>query len=388
MSRPGPATPQHRSSTPAPGAIPPRPASARISPAPMNPSCSTNSPGAYAETRARRRAWSSSARVQRIVIRRTMPAAARKAGDGASVLMGMNVPHPSPARWGRRLRPARSGRAPALVAQALLFGVIAASLAIGGDGLSTAGWAVGITCEVIMSAALARGLSRCDADRLGPADWVTLARGTLAIGVAALAFDAPVPVTVLVSLAALALALDAVDGWVARRTWATAGLGARFDGEVDAFLILVLSVYVSRSAGAWVLAIGAARYAFLVAGLLLPWMREPLPPRYWRKVVAATQGIVLTVAAAAVLPTAVSRAALVVALALLAESFGRDVWWLRRHRQGHAAAAPAAALTVFALLLVWLALVSPDKPILFTPGAFARLPLELVIVVALGVLLP
>ena len=112
-------------------------------------------------------------------------------------------------------------------------------------------------------------------------------------------------------------------------------LGAQFDGEVDAFLILVLSVYVARSAGAWVLAIGAARYAFLAAGWPLPWMREPLPPRYWRKVVAATQGIVLTVAAADVLPAAVTVVALVAALALLAESFGRDVWWLwsNRHRR-------------------------------------------------------
>jgi phosphatidylglycerophosphate synthase len=118
-------------------------------------------------------------------------------------------------------------------------------------------------------------------------------------------------------------------------------LGEHFDAEVDAFLILVLSVYVARPAGAWVVAIGAARYAFLAAGWLLPWMREPLPPRYWRKVVAATQGIVLTIAAADVLPPALTQAILVAALALLAESFGRDVWWLWRTR--HATDARAAA---------------------------------------------
>src|SRR5204863_9226226 len=144
--------------------------------------------------------------------------------------------------------------------------------------------------------------------------------------------------------------LDAVDGWVARRT-RTTEFGAHFDAETDAFLILVLSVYVSRSAGAWVLAIGAARYAFLAAQGPLPWMRAPLPPRYWRKVVAAVQGIVLTVAAAEVLPPALMNAALVVALALLAESFGRDVWWLRRHRD-RPAAVPAVALTLLALVLV------------------------------------
>ena len=87
-------------------------------------------------------------------------------------------------------------------------------------------------------------------------------------------------------------------------------------------------MYVARSIGVWVLAIGAARYAFLAAGWVLPWLREPLPPRYWRKVVAATQGVVLAIAAADVLPPALSQAALVAALVLLAESFGRDVWWL------------------------------------------------------------
>ena len=57
-----------------------------------------------------------------------------------------------------------------------------------------------------------------------------------------------------------------------------------------------------------------------------PWLRMQVPPRYWRKVVAAVQGIVLTVAVSGVLPAAVTELALVVALALLAESFGRDVW--------------------------------------------------------------
>src|SRR4029077_4124693 len=124
-----------------------------------------------------------------------------------------------------------------------------------------------------------------------------------------------------------------VDGWVARRTRTTATLVAWFDGEIDAFLILVLSVYVARSAGVWVLAIGAARSAFLAAGWPLPWMRARLPPRYWRKVVTATQGIVLTAAAAAGLPLRVKRATLAGALLLLAESCGRDVWWLGPHRQ-------------------------------------------------------
>ena len=170
---------------------------------------------------------------------------------------------------------------------------------------------------------------------LGPASWVTLARATLAVGVAALVADSfahDTPVALLVTLASVALALDAVDGWVARRTGTASALGARFDGETDAFLIAALSVYVAPEYGAWVLAIGAARYVFGAGEWLVPWMRAPLPPRRWRKVVAATQGIVLTVAAAGILPRAVTQALLAVALALFMASMGECTWWLWRRR--------------------------------------------------------
>ncbi|HET6864971.1 MAG TPA: CDP-alcohol phosphatidyltransferase family protein, partial [Solirubrobacteraceae bacterium] len=308
------------------------------------------------------------------------------------------------------------GPATGLIAQVLLLTALAGAVGMSGGHLSHAGWIVGISCGVVMNAALARGLSHYRSDGLSPADWVTLARGTLVGGVAALVADSfvqPVQVKTLVSLAALALVLDAVDGWVARRT-RTAALGAQFDGEVDAFLILVLSVYVARSAGAWVLAIGLARYAFLVAGWLLPWMRASLPPRFWRKVVAAAQGIVLTVAAAEVLPPALATAALIGALILLAESFGHDVLWLQRHRPRVGALIPAGpgptpdpatgdtgepshgpvrrtitiVFTVLAALAVWAILVAPDQPGLFTPSHFARLPLEGLVLIALALLLP
>src|SRR4029077_17182382 len=104
----------------------------------------------------------------------------------------------------------------------------------------------------------------------------------------------------------------------------------------------VLSIEVAPSAGAWVLVIGLARYAFLAAGGGLPWMRGPLPRRDWRKTVAASQGVALVIAAAGVVPSGVSPTLLAVALAMLVESLGRDVWWLWRHR--HAAPASVAAV--------------------------------------------
>src|SRR4029077_8035546 len=122
-----------------------------------------------------------------------------------------------------------------------------------------------------------------------------------------------------VTLSSIALALDFVDGWIARRTATESALGAKLDGEVDAFLILVLSVEVAPTAGAWVLAIGLARYAFLAAGWVFPWMRAPLPRRDWRKTVTASQGLALVIAAAGGLPLEVSRILLAVALAMLAQ---------------------------------------------------------------------
>jgi phosphatidylglycerophosphate synthase len=123
----------------------------------------------------------------------------------------------------------------------------------------------------------------------------------------------------------VALVLDAVDGKVARRTGTVSPVGARFDMEVDAWLILVLSVYVAGIVGPWVLAIGAMRYAFVAASWVLPWLRGPVPPSYVAKAVAAVQGVVLVVAAAQLLPDPVTVALVATALALLAWSFGRTV---------------------------------------------------------------
>src|SRR5262245_21035938 len=282
----------------------------------------------------------------------------------------------------------------ALAAQLLLLVALDTTV-----GLAGAGWIVGLASGLILDAALARALWRNAAARLGPADCVTLFRATLAVGVAALTADSlgdHARVPTLVTLASVALALDLVDGWLARRTRTTSALGAWLDGEVDAFLILALSVEVAGSVGVWVIAMGAARYVFLAAGWPCPWMRMQLPRRDWRKVVTATAGITLTVAAAQILPSSLNRGMLLVALALLAESFGRDVWWLWRHR-GYApprvAAAPArgplaVALTLLALVVVWAALVAPSQPWLLAPGAFVRLPLEGIVVVALAVVLP
>jgi phosphatidylglycerophosphate synthase len=204
-----------------------------------------------------------------------------------------------------------------------------------GVGLGPVGWLAGTVCAVFTCAAVASALRRSRTRRLGPADRVTLARAVLVGGVAALVTDRlgkDVPVVVLVVLAAVALLLDAVDGQVARRTGTASPMGARFDMEVDAFLIWVLSVHVATSLGAWVLTIGAMRYVFVAAAWVMPWLRGALPPSFARKTVAALQGIVLVVAGAEVIPRPITIVSVGSALMVLVWSFGRDTVWLWRGR--------------------------------------------------------
>ena len=94
-----------------------------------------------------------------------------------------------------RVRTAQAGPVAGLMAQVLLLAALAGTV-----GLGVAGWIVGLICAVITNLALLRALVRYDCDRLGLADWVTLTRGSLAVGVAALvadSFDRPAQVTVL-----------------------------------------------------------------------------------------------------------------------------------------------------------------------------------------------
>jgi phosphatidylglycerophosphate synthase len=295
-----------------------------------------------------------------------------------------------PADLGKQLGPLVG-----LVGTVLMLAVLAGTVGIGG-----AGWLVGLASGLVLNLALAQALWRDPSAGLGWASWITLTRATLAVGVAALtaaSFELPAATTTLVTLASVALALDFVDGWIARRTATESALGAKLDGEVDAFLILVLSIEVAPTLGGWVLLIGLARYAFFAAGWALPWLRAPLPRREWRKTVTAAQGVALVIAASGVVPTTVCRILLVVALALLGESFGRDAWWLWRHR--HEAPPRAvesrewhpvvtAALTMLALVIVWVGLVAPIRPWQLTPGSFVRLPLEGLFLVILAVALP
>lgn len=171
--------------------------------------------------------------------------------------------------------------------------------------------------------------------RFGAGNQVTTVR---ALGVALIVgLVGEMPVPVLAASAAggsvVVTMLDGVDGWMARRHRVASDFGARFDMEVDALLILALSLLAwhFEKAGVWVIASGVMRYAFVAAGARWRWLAAPLPRSRRRQTICVLQVAALTIALVPLVPPPASAAVAAVALAALTWSFLVDVRWLRVH---------------------------------------------------------
>jgi phosphatidylglycerophosphate synthase len=173
--------------------------------------------------------------------------------------------------------------------------------------------------------------------RFGAANQITTVRAMLVALTAALfgepRFPALAAAAAMTSL--LAIALDGVDGWLARRQRIASDFGARFDLEIDALLILVLAILVSRfeKAGPWVIVSGLLRYIFAGAGRYWPWLAASLPPSRRRQAICVVQILALIFALLPVVEPPLSTMFAAVALASLAYSFLVDILWLWRRAQ-------------------------------------------------------
>ena len=170
----------------------------------------------------------------------------------------------------------------------------------------------------------------------GPANRTTLARGVAICLLAGLiGHDGPAEALAwpVAAAAAIALVLDGVDGWIARRRQCASPFGARFDMELDAVFLLVLSILALQAgkAGPWVLAIGLMRYLFVLAGLIWKPLTGDLPPSQRRRVVCGFQGAVLVAALMPVVPAWLSGGLIGFALIALSWSFWMDTSWLMRN---------------------------------------------------------
>jgi phosphatidylglycerophosphate synthase len=216
--------------------------------------------------------------------------------------------------------------------------------------------ASGRTGAVAMTAAVAiysliailvwRGQGR---ERFGLANTVTALRAGLIAVLPALILAPggldPVASWAVIGFGLAALALDGLDGRIARRRNEASAFGARFDMEIDAAYVLFLSGLVAAAgrAGWWILLAGLLRYLWVGATLVWPLLDRPVPPSLFRKSVCVIVLLLLLIALAPIIPSAWAALPCAFGLALLLASFGRDLVWLMRG-VGMAAAMPAHIL--------------------------------------------
>jgi phosphatidylglycerophosphate synthase len=168
------------------------------------------------------------------------------------------------------------------------------------------------------------------------ADQITGVRAVLVVLLVAMS-SRPVSTSVawnIVAIAIVAVVLDGVDGWVARRTGTSSAFGMRFDMETDAALILVLAILAWRhgKAGPWILGAGLLRYLFIAAGWLWPWMARPLTPTLRGRLICVVQITALIVALAPIIVPPASTVVAAVGLAALCYSFLIDTLRLAGQR--------------------------------------------------------
>ncbi len=195
----------------------------------------------------------------------------------------------------------------------------------------------GVTVGLVVPCVAAGSIVRRTPLVVTDADRITLFRAVLTgacatVVVLSLAEVVPLRSWALFGLALPAVFLDAVDGWVARRSKNSSPAGGRLDMETDAILLMILSVPLAVSVDPWVVVIGAMRYLFLAASWLRPALAKPLAFSQFRRVVAGAQGVVLAGAVMPAVPVPAAAVATGVALAFLTISFGRDVVTLERAR--------------------------------------------------------
>lgn len=175
--------------------------------------------------------------------------------------------------------------------------------------------------------------------RFGGANRVTLLRGSLAAllcGGLAVPLPEPTLIWTVAGLAALALALDGFDGWLARRLNLSSPYGARFDMETDTFLTFVLALLLWRwgEVGAWVLLLPLLRPVFVLAARFHPWLAAPLPFSQRRRLICVVQLVILAAGLTPPIQPPLTGFAVGAALVLLLFSFAVDTVWLFRHRTG------------------------------------------------------
>ena len=157
--------------------------------------------------------------------------------------------------------------------------------------------------------------------RFGGANAITVVRVGLVVVLSALREVGPFAAL----LVALFMALDGVDGWVARRAPSTASeFGARFDMETDALFVLAFGLKLAQDGrlGPWIIVPGLLRYAYAAVVSVSPRLGEAPRSSFGR----AVAGLMMTSLGVSAWPLEPIYAPIAfVASALVVVSFARSL---------------------------------------------------------------
>lgn len=223
------------------------------------------------------------------------------------------------------------------------FGAIAITLcAISTIDIGHGGLLLGSAIYLTIGVMVLKGLGQhCPHTRFGLANAITLWRAAFSSFLFALSADSlagnyplsdPFIHTLITVLAATFLALDGLDGWLARHYGMESRFGEQFDMHIDALFVLSLCLLlaVSGFVGPWVLLNGLIFYMFQAAKHIWPAFHGKLPPQWRRKAICVLQTMLLIAALAPVTPYWAAQLGCLAGLGLLIWSFGIDTIWLLR----------------------------------------------------------
>lgn len=131
-------------------------------------------------------------------------------------------------------------------------------------------------------------------------------------------------------LAFLALCLDGIDGYIARRLNEENDFGEIFDQDADTLLILTLciSLYLNRDVTIVVFLIPLYRYLFLISMIKYKWMNYTLPESYYRKVSCVLSTFLLIFCHSHYIKDMGLNFLVMISLFVITFSFAKDILWL------------------------------------------------------------